>query len=130
MYVFYLDGSLVGHIFKRQITHLILISKENNTEITRKEYTRNVYAMILAFFENLKNLTIVLSSVNNYPSLSLYDLPPTTFSSLTLTKLCISVHGFNDVRALLDGRLKQLTIFIVQVESIGSQISTHDNGVS
>ena len=39
-----------------------------------------------------------------------------TFSSSTLTKLCINVYNFNDCLALLDGRLKQLTTFIVQVE--------------
>ncbi|CAF3701396.1 unnamed protein product [Rotaria sp. Silwood1] len=121
----YLIGdSLFGHICKKQITNFTLIINENNIEITQKEYTKNVYANIFAFFENLKHLTIVLSSIKNYPSLSFCFLPSTTFSSSTLTELCINVEDFNDVHALLDGRLKQLTRFIVQVHLIEDHIST------
>ncbi|CAF4518463.1 unnamed protein product, partial [Rotaria sp. Silwood2] len=65
-----------------------------------------------------KHLSFASSSVNDYPSLSLYCLPRMTFSSSTLTKLCINVVDFYDVCDLLDGRLKQLTTFIVQVDSI------------
>ncbi|CAF2868151.1 unnamed protein product [Rotaria sp. Silwood2] len=54
------------------------------------------------------------SSINDYPPLSLYISPPLTFSSSTLTKLCISVNDLDDCLALLDGRFKQLTAFIVQ----------------
>jgi hypothetical protein len=130
IYVFYLDDSLFGHICKEQITDLILISNENNIEIPIREYTKDVYAIILAFFENLKHLTIVLSSINSYSCLSLNQLSPMTFSSSTLTKLCINVNEFSDVCALLDGRLKQLTIFIVQVGCINNWISTSRSRVS
>ncbi len=53
-----------------------------------------------------------------------------TFSSSTLTKLCINVFNFDDIDALLDGRLKQLTTFIVQVEFITNRISISYNMVS
>jgi hypothetical protein len=46
-----------------------------------------------------------------------------TFSSLTLTKLCIHVHSFDDCLVLLDGRLKQLTKFIVEVDYIYNSTS-------
>jgi hypothetical protein len=102
-----------------------------------QEYTKNVYAIILAFFENLKHLTIVVSCIDNYPGsihsypcLSLYNLPPMTFSSSTLTKLCINVNCFDDVCDLLDGRLKQLTTFIVQVKLITNRVPKSYNRVS
>lgn len=128
-----LDDSLIRHIDKQKITDLILISNENNIDIDipRSQYTKNVYAIILNLFVNLKHLSIVQSSVvYDYPSLSLYDLPPTTFSSLILTKLCINVNHFLDCLALLDGRLKNLTIFNVQINDIPHSISTSYNTVS
>ncbi len=130
VYVFCLDDSLFGHNFKQQITDLVLVSKENDIEITTKEYTKNVYAIIFAFFENLKQLSIVSSSINDDLSLSLYLLPSMTCSSSALTKLCINVYDFNDVHALLDGRLKQLTTLIVQVGIISDLVVTSRNRVS
>jgi len=118
IYVFRLDDSLLEHICKQEIMDLTLIINENNSEITSKDYTMNVYLIILAFFENLEHLTILSSSINDYPPLSLYNLPPTIFSSSKLTKLCINVNGFGDCLNLLDGRLKQLTTFIVQMKYI------------
>ncbi|CAF4036425.1 unnamed protein product, partial [Rotaria sp. Silwood1] len=127
---YFMDDSLFGHICKQQITNLILVINENNIEKIKKEaYTKNVYAAILAFFKNVKHLTIVESSaIDNYPRLSLCDLSPTTFFSSTLTKLCINVNSFDDVHALLDGRLKQLITLIVQVDSIHDRMSTYYKG--
>jgi hypothetical protein len=130
IYLFCLDDSLFGHTCKQQITDLILVINENNLEITQENYTKNVYAIILAFFEKLKRLTIVLSSIGNYPPLSLFNLARMTFSSSILTELCVKVHNLNDIRALLDGRLKQLTTLIVEVEFISDRIPTSYNRVS
>ncbi|CAF1266615.1 unnamed protein product [Rotaria sp. Silwood1] len=52
-----------------------------------------------------------------------------TFSSSILTKLSINVNDFNDVYALLDGRLKQLTTLIIQVGIISDLILTSPNRV-
>jgi len=72
----------------------------------------------------------VPSSINDYSPLLLYFLPAMNFSSSILTKLCINVNDFNDVCALLDGRLKQLTTLIVQVGIITDLILTSPNRVS
>ncbi len=130
IYVCRLDDSLFRHIGKQQITDLILISNETSIETAQPEYTQNVYAIILGFFKNLKQLSILSSSVNDYPPLSLYTLSTMTFSSWTLIKLCINVSDFDDCLKLLDGRLKQLTTFIVQINYIKDQISTSGNMVS
>jgi hypothetical protein len=127
---FCLDDSFFGHIYKQQMTDLILINNEDHITITYEEYTMNFYATILAFFENLKHLTIVRSSVKDYPPLSLYNLSSTTFSSSTLTKLCIDVDSFDDCLALFDGRLKNLTTCIVQISYITDGSSTSYNMVS
>ncbi len=112
----FLDNSIFRHIFKGQITDLIL---HNNDEYTRKIsstiYTKNVYSHITGLFENLKHLTIVPSFINEYPPLK-FDIPRSAiYLSPTLTVLCISVYDTNDCLYLLDGRLKQLTTFIVQI---------------
>ena len=86
--------------------------------------------MILLFFENLKNFTVVPSSVNDYPPLSLCFSPPMTCLSSTLTKLCINALYFADVCALLDGRLKQLTTLIVRVSFIRDLRHSYDSKVS
>ncbi|CAF4706241.1 unnamed protein product, partial [Rotaria sp. Silwood2] len=52
-----------------------------------------------------------------YSLLSLRNLPLTTCSSSILYKLCINLNCFEDCLALLDGRLKQLTTFIVNIDS-------------
>lgn len=84
----------------------------------------------MAFFENLKNLTIMSSSLNDYPPLILSYSPPMTYFSSTLTKLSINVRYLNDLCALLDGRLKQLTTLIVRVSVIDDQRFRYDNKVS
>jgi hypothetical protein len=136
-YVFCLDDSFFGHNYKQQITDLILIGNENNIEKEPAKYTKNVYSIILPFFENLKHLSIASPSNENYPqsiynysNFYLYELPSTTFFSSTLTKLCVSVIQFNDCLTLLDGRLKQLTVFIVQVIYINSASITNPDRVS
>lgn len=119
-----LDESIFGHIFKYQITELILQNDDSNTnEQSLEEYTVNVYASILILFENLKHLSIIESSITDYPPLSICDLPSTTFCSSILTKLCIDVYDFDDCLCLLDGRLKQLRTFIVRICFIESNSS-------
>jgi len=128
---YYLDESPFVHIFKQQITDLTLIYNDNDGIITSlKDYTTNVYAHILTFFKNLRNLSINGSSITAYPGLSLCDLPSTTFSSLILTKLCINVSTFDDCLYLLDGRLNQLNILIVRIYDINAPSLIVHNKVS
>ncbi|CAF1387174.1 unnamed protein product [Rotaria sordida] len=116
------DGSVFRHIFQYQITDLILHNDDEYISKMRLDtYTENVYVPIWALFENIKHLTIVSSSLNEYPSLSICNLSPTTYSSSTLTILCVNVFEFNDCLCLLDGRLKQLRTFIVQINYIFNQ---------
>lgn len=48
--VFCLDDSRFERLCKEQITSLTL-TNENDSEITKQEYTKNVYAPILAFLK-------------------------------------------------------------------------------
>src|SRR5271156_5211887 len=94
---FYLDDSSIRHIFKHQITDLILY---NNDEYPDGRslgiYTEKVYSYVLALFQNLKHLTLVGSSVNDYAPLSVDNLQLTTYFSSTLTVLCINLLNFED----------------------------------
>ena len=128
---YFLDESIFRHIFQDQITELILQNNDNNShERILKDYTEKVYVFILSFFKNLNHLSIIESSITDYPPLSICHLPSTTFSSEILTKLCIDVFTFDDCLYLLDGRLKQLTTFIVQIGYIDNDSPIVHNTVS
>ncbi|CAF4992598.1 unnamed protein product [Rotaria sp. Silwood1] len=90
----------------------------NLTELKLFNHTTDLYACILKFFEDLKYLSIIGLYPHYYPSLVLSNVPSTTFFSSTLNKLCIRVRRFEDCLALLDGRLKQLTILIIVIENM------------
>jgi hypothetical protein len=64
------------------------------------------------------------------PPLSLCDLPSTTFSSPILTHLHIDVKTFDDCLYLLDGRLRQLTTFLVTVYCMDTSAVIVHNMVS
>jgi hypothetical protein len=122
-----LDESSLQSIFE-QITNLILVNHDQNGSIgLLKNYTINVYARILNYFKNLKNLTIIQPFRMLYPGLSLCDLPSGTCFSPILTCLNISVNTFDDCLYLLDGRLKQLTELSVAVYDIdNSSVIVHN----
>ena len=116
MPLFHLDDFLFRQVNKLQITDLTLLINDdiNNINGSYEEYMY-LYAQILILFENLMHLTILPSFPNNSTFFSLHNRSSTTFSSSTLTKLCIKVYDFENCLSLLDGRLKQLTTFIVEV---------------
>ncbi|CAF4153008.1 unnamed protein product, partial [Rotaria sordida] len=128
---YFTDKSIFQHIFKYQITELILENNDNydyvGGRILSKEYNNNIYVSILSLFKNLQSLSIVGSFTSSYPPLSIVDLPSITFCSSILTKLCINVRSLDDCLYLLDGRLKQLTIFIVQIRYIYNDLSIIHN---
>jgi hypothetical protein len=93
-------------------------------------YTRNVYARIISFCENLNNFNVDQSFNEECPPLSLHDLPSTTFFSSTLTKLTIGLSCFTDCLCLLDGRLKQLTNLIVTINTSVNSTLIVSNSVS
>ncbi|CAF0902910.1 unnamed protein product [Rotaria sordida] len=66
------------------------------------------------------------SSISKYPPLSIWHLPSIFFSSI-LTKLNINVRRIHDCFHLLDGRLKQLKILIVEVGYIDNNLQIIHN---
>ncbi len=88
--------------------------------------TKYVYKYTLKIFENLKHLSVI----GCVQVLSIDDLASTTWLSLNLNKLCVDVCGFKDCFALLDGRLKQLTTFIVYINIPNDDLSTIYNMIS
>ncbi|CAF4590366.1 unnamed protein product, partial [Rotaria sp. Silwood2] len=103
------------HIFRQQITDLILVFENNFNGISWKHYTTDVYKYILRFFKNLKHLSITGLVPEYFPSLVLCNLSLTTFHSSTLHKLSIHVMFYDDLLVLLDGRLKQLNTLNVVI---------------
>jgi hypothetical protein len=84
----------------------------------------------LSYFEKLEYLNVIQTTSFGYPGLSVRYLPSDAFSSSTLTYLSINVMTFTDCLCLLDGRLKQLTTFIVRIYSLDTDLSAVNNLVS
>ncbi|CAF1297643.1 unnamed protein product [Adineta steineri] len=121
---YFTNESRLQYIFQQQITDLILVNVDKyNMAVSLENYTRNVYVHILNFCENLTHLTVTGTS---YPALSLCHLPSNTFSSSILTYLNITVRTLDDCLYLLDGRLKQLTILIVEISLTNSTTIIHN----
>ncbi|CAF2141277.1 unnamed protein product [Rotaria magnacalcarata] len=125
---YFADDSSLRHIFKTQITKLDLFVKDREREVgSLKVYTKNVFARVLTCFENLNHLNVTGTMIPASPGLSISYLPSNTFSSSTLTYLCINVLYFTDCLCLLDGRLKHLSTFIVQIYCMDTDLSIVHN---
>ncbi|CAF3760973.1 unnamed protein product [Rotaria socialis] len=107
-------------IFPQQIIDLILVYKESRQMFSMEQYTKELHKNIFNFFKNLQHLSINGSCL----FLSFRNLPLTTCSSLNLKKLCVGVKSFEDCLALLDGRLKELTTFILEISNMNDKVST------
>ncbi|CAF1508421.1 unnamed protein product [Adineta steineri] len=125
--IFNYDASIFSHCctdellfrcnFKKQITDLTIRNDYNGRERIIDQST-NVFIKLVDFFENLKYLSYTESFVAKNSVLSFIDLPSTTFVSSNLIKLCITVNNFGDCLCLLDGRLNQLSTFIVIIVNV------------
>ena len=124
-----LDEVLFRYNFKKQITDLTLVN-EYGGKVGTIDQTTNVYTKLLDFFENLSYLSCIGSSITRNSVLSFVDLPSTTFVSSNLRKLCITVDSFGDCLRLLDGRLNQLSTFIVIIVNVKDCSSMEFNSVS
>lgn len=125
----YLNELLFPYNFKKQITDLTLIN-DYGGEIGTIDQTTNVYINLLDFFENLNYLNCNGSFTAANPVLSFVNLPSTTFVSSNITKLCITVDSFGDCLRLLDGRLNQLSVFIVIIVNVKNYSSVEFTSVS
>ncbi|CAF4891195.1 unnamed protein product [Rotaria sp. Silwood1] len=113
---YFTNESSLQYIFQEKITNLIIANKDRCSRMVSLEYySRNVYEHILKFFKKLKHLSIIETFNRFYPPLSLCHSPSTIFFSSALTHLRIKVSTLDDCFYLLDGRLKQLTTFIIEI---------------
>ncbi|CAF1109157.1 unnamed protein product [Adineta ricciae] len=113
------DSSPLRYIFQNQIRSLILVNNDNMRKTgSSKTYTKNIYEPILHFFKNLRQLSICKTSYLLYSVLSICSLPSTAFAAANLTYLCINVLNLDDCLYLLDGRLMQLEVLIVEIAAI------------
>ncbi|CAF3468616.1 unnamed protein product [Rotaria sp. Silwood1] len=117
---YFTDESPFRRIFQEQITDLILVHNRDTDMLLMNPNTKYVYEYTLKLFENLKHFTVI----GCVQLLSIHDIASTTWLSLNLNKLCVDVCGFEDCLALLDGRLKQLTTFIVNIDCPEDDLST------
>ncbi|CAF5154472.1 unnamed protein product, partial [Rotaria sp. Silwood1] len=86
---------------------------------------RQLYSLSLVNFPE----KIFLRYFTDLP-VSIYNLPPPSFKSSTLTNLKINVEIIDDCLDLLDGRLNCLSTLIIRITQISSTISNTDNIVS
>jgi hypothetical protein len=112
--------SIVGNEFLRhfladQITHLnVNIYYERILSLFNDDIS-NIFSFLLSFCKHLVQLTFNQYLCDTPLEFSRYDIPLTNCVSSTLTKLEIIVGNFKDCLYLLDGRLKCLSILIINV---------------
>jgi hypothetical protein len=127
---FNLDDSPLRHIYKQQIKKFDFVNEDWECAVgSLIDYTKRVYGNILSCFENLEHFNVIQTSVRAYPGLAIGYLPSSVFSSSTLTYLRINVGTLDDCLCLLDGRLKQLTTFLVRIYCMYSQTVVSQNMV-
>jgi hypothetical protein len=112
------------HLFQEQITNLTLVYKNGiDSSIKHGQYPTNALEHTLRLFQVVKHLSI--SNLLSYCHSSLH-----IYYCSNLCKLNIYVNRFEDCLAFLDGRFKQLTTFIVCMNSHNYRISKNYNRVN
>ena len=94
-----------------------------------EDYTAQVYVHLVTFFDRLEEFNVIQRPFRGYPDLTICHSPLETFSSPYLTSLSIKVSMWSDILRLLDGRLKQLRTFNVEVDSMKTDSSISHNAV-
>ncbi|CAF1095315.1 unnamed protein product [Rotaria sordida] len=126
MFLRYFTDDLFRHdLFAKKITHLNI----NILNKTPKEYwavRTYFFTSILSLCKRLINLNFCYFSDQDL-TVSIYNLPPPSFKSSTLTNLKINVDIIDDCLDLLDGRLNCLSTLIIKITQISSTISNTDN---
>jgi len=116
--IFYLDQTSLTHIFKNQISSLV-IEIVANEYVAYEDYAL-IFPNIIIMFSNLKYLNFHPSDVC-LQRITFNSVPTSVFSS-TLLELRIQVFTVEDCLYLLDGRFDQLRVFNVRIRSGGHTI--------
>ncbi|CAF2520460.1 unnamed protein product [Rotaria sp. Silwood2] len=124
----YLRGdTILRHFLADQITHLnVNIYYEIIPNLFRYN-TSNIFSFLLSFCKHLVELTFNQYLCDTTLEFSLYNVPLTNCVSSTLTKLEIIVRNFDDCLYLLDGRLKCLSILIINALNFLTLLPNIDN---
>ncbi|CAF3975240.1 unnamed protein product, partial [Rotaria sordida] len=123
----YLTGdSILQRRLIEQITHLS-ISIRNKIKPIVFEIFSNVFILILSLCKRLINLNFCQLFPDQMWSFNIFALPSTSCMSLTLTQLKINVNTFDACLYLLDGRLDNLSILIINILKISCKLSNIDN---
>jgi hypothetical protein len=117
-----LDESPCAHLFKQQISHLIVNVIRRSSDESIEDLSKDIYIRIFSFCTHLTDVEFPRFDDASmwFPSLGLQHLPLTGCSSSTLMHLNISVRTFDDCLRLLDGRLTVLRTFILFIEYIST----------
>ncbi len=120
----FLDESPFVHVFKKQISHLVVTIVDDTGSDLLNDLATDVYGRIFTFFTNLVHLDFVIHYTPRHPTLHLNYLPSNICFSSSIVHLSIRVLFFEDCLQLLDGRLPQMNTFIVTIGWCMSHSST------
>ncbi|CAF4943822.1 unnamed protein product, partial [Rotaria socialis] len=123
------DESYFAHIFKSQITHLVVLI--DYTESRSYDDLRiNVFQRIFSLLTTLTDLDFGQCSRSLHPVLTFNNSSADECFSSTIVNLRINVRTFDDCQCLLDGRLSQLRTFIVRIDFISnSKLSVNNTDI-
>ncbi|CAF2521459.1 unnamed protein product [Rotaria sp. Silwood2] len=118
--------NILLRLFTNQITHLeVSICDKKRGAPGRNEV--DIFSLMLSIGKCLTDLAFGLRWIDERIEFSFFDLPSTTCVSSSLTKLVITLHTFDDCLHLLDGRLKHLSMLIIDIMKIRRTSPNIDN---
>ncbi len=97
---------------------------------TTRELFAKAYIRLLMVCKKLEHLEIKTIGLISGTKLSLHNFLTSTCFSSTLYKLTVDLSTFDDCLYLLDGRLNQLSTFIVNIDGINASSLDIDNKVN
>ncbi|CAF3978235.1 unnamed protein product [Rotaria magnacalcarata] len=123
------DESHFAHIFKNQITHLVVLIDYIESR-SYDDLRINVFQRIFSLLTTLTDLDFGQCSRSLHPVLTFNNSSADGCFSSTIVNLRINVRTFDDCQCLLDGRLSQLRTFIVRIDFISnSKLSVNNTDI-
>ena len=116
--VCFLEKSPFIHVFKEQISDLIITISDEIMDESNVKLLTDIYNRIFGLFTNLKYLDLDGDDIHVFSRSLLTGLSSTTCCSSSIVHLRIKMQNIDDCLYLLDGRLSQLNTLIINLDYI------------
>jgi hypothetical protein len=113
--------SILHYLLSEQIQH-VNIDISYDRKLKSSKVVSKIFRLILSGCKRLISLNFCQLFFDRKTPICISNLPSTSYTSSTLTKLKVNFFTFHDCLYLLDGNLKCLSTLIIHVEQISPSI--------